>query len=452
MGMENIEKRSFLYGLLKAFTRFWHNKIYYRKVIVLNADNVPEDEPVIFAPNHQNALMDAMAVLCTRPGQPVFLARSDIFRKKTIARILTFFKILPVYRIRDGYSTLKNNEQIFRKTIDVLENKNGLVILPEGNHAPYRRLRSLKKGIARLAFQAAEKSRFSKDIKIVPVGIEYTDYYKFRQQLLVNYGEPISLAAYYDLYREQPNKAIVNLVRDLSDKMKVQMINIEDQQHYEAIDRLREFYRISLSTRWREKFRKPQERFAAQQKLIQILDEFIHRDRESLKNVEEVIREYNQQLEKLNLRSWVLNKGCLTPGGIIWRSLAFLMFLPIFVYGLINNFLPYWLPVKIAGKVKDRVFVSSFKFVLGLLMFPLFHLIQAALVLLISGSWLVAGIYLVSLPLTGYLAFRYYIGFKKFRARLKYSGLSRKSDPAVTRLETLHQRLHQFIEGVVKKV
>lgn len=452
MGMENIEKRSFLYGLLKAFTRFWHNKIYYRKVIVLNAGNVPEDEPVIFAPNHQNALMDAMAVLCTRPGQPVFLARSDIFRKKTIARILTFLKILPVYRIRDGYSTLKNNDQIFRKTVDVLENKNGLVILPEGSHAPYRRLRTLKKGIARLAFQAAEKSQFSKDIKIVPVGIEYTDYYKFRQQLLVNYGEPISLAAYYDLYREQPNKAIVNLVRDLSEKIKLQMIHIEDQQHYEAIDRLREFYRVHLSTRWREKFRKPQERFIAQQKLIQILDEFIHRDRESVKNVEEIIRDYNHQLEELNLRSWVLNKGFLTPGGIIWRSLAFLLFLPIFVYGLINNFLPYWLPVKITGKVKDRVFVSSFKFVLGLLMFPLFHLMQAALVLLISGSWLVAGIYLVSLPLTGYLAFRYYIGFKKFRARLKYSTLSRKSDPAVTKLETLHKRLYQFLEGVTKKV
>ena len=109
-------------------------------------------------------------------GQPVFLARADIFKNKFIASLLYFLKILPVYRIRDGFSNLKANDEIFRKTIDVIRNKNGLVILPEGDHAGFRRLRQLKKGICRVAFQAEEAMDFNLNIKIIPVGLEYTNY------------------------------------------------------------------------------------------------------------------------------------------------------------------------------------------------------------------------------------------------------------------------------------
>jgi len=133
MGKENIEKYSAGYALLKSVAGFWHNNVFYRKVIVLGRENIKPNDHVIFAPNHQNALMDALAVLFTHKGQPIFLARADIFKKKTIASILYFLKILPVYRIRDGFSSVKGNDEIFAKTIDVLKNKNGLVILPEGN-------------------------------------------------------------------------------------------------------------------------------------------------------------------------------------------------------------------------------------------------------------------------------------------------------------------------------
>ncbi|NOY36952.1 MAG: hypothetical protein GXO83_05195 [Chlorobi bacterium] len=450
MGMKNIEKRSFFYGLLKSVVMFWHNKVYYRRIIVLNAGNVPKNELVIFAPNHQNALMDAMAVLGTQPGQPVFLARSDIFKKKFIADILTFLKILPVYRIRDGYASLKNNDQIFRKTIDVIENKNGLVVLPEGNHAPYRRLRILKKGIARLAFQAAEKNNFSKDIKIVPVGIDYSDYYKFRQKLTVNYGEPISLSDYYDLYRENPNKAIITLMRDLSERMKKQMIHIDDPDHYETIDHLRTLFAERIANRLQKNL-KPLQRFRSQQEFVTLLNEFIHRDKDTLDNLEQEVQAYTNEIQKFGLRSWVLNKQKMTIAGFLWRIMVLIVFFPVFLYGLINNWMPYKLPVVLASKVKDKAFTSSLKFVLSFIFFPLFHLIQTLLAGILTDSLQIALIYLVSLPLSGIFAFQYYIAFKKFRARWRYSWLARKQNPEIQRLEKLHHILQDFIYRVSKK-
>src|SRR6056297_4084938 len=136
---ETIEKKKLGFTILRPYVNFV-TKIYFRTT-VHNLDNIPKDDVIIFAPNHQNALMDALAILATVKTEPVFLARADIFKKKSIAKILTFLKILPIYRIRDGKESLKNNEEIFQKTIDVLKNKNGLVILPEGNHAGIRKLR-----------------------------------------------------------------------------------------------------------------------------------------------------------------------------------------------------------------------------------------------------------------------------------------------------------------------
>src|ERR1035437_8832274 len=134
MGKKNIEKYSARYALLKSVAGFWHNKVFYRKVIILGRENINPEHHLIFAPNHQNALMDALAVLFTQEGQLIFLARADIFKKRIIAAILYFLKILPVYRIRDGFRSLKGNDEIFTKTLDVLKSKKGLVILPEGDH------------------------------------------------------------------------------------------------------------------------------------------------------------------------------------------------------------------------------------------------------------------------------------------------------------------------------
>jgi len=238
MGKENIEKFSARYALLKSVAGFWHNNVFYRKVIVLGRENINPDDPVIFAPNHQNALMDALAVLFTNKGQNVFLARADIFKRKSIAAILYFLKILPVYRIRDGFSSLKGNDEIFTKTIDVLKNKNGLVILPEGDHAGFRRLRQLKKGICRVAFQSSEAIGFTLKIKIIPVALEFSNYSRFRQVLTVAYGKPIEVSEFFDLYKVSPERALNELRSRLSNEMKGIMVHIEEED-YEAIDELR---------------------------------------------------------------------------------------------------------------------------------------------------------------------------------------------------------------------
>ncbi|NOZ34893.1 MAG: hypothetical protein GXO80_06305 [Chlorobi bacterium] len=138
MKLGKVEKFSIRYAVLKVYAKFVHDKIFYKKVKYFGTENIPKNKPVLIAPNHQNALMDALAIIFALDKQIVFLARSDIFQNRMVAKILFFLKILPVFRMRDGKEKLKLNETIYNKTIQILKKKRPVVIFPEAQHIDKR--------------------------------------------------------------------------------------------------------------------------------------------------------------------------------------------------------------------------------------------------------------------------------------------------------------------------
>ena len=95
-----IQDGSFKYFFTKIFVD-WAVKSSYRKYQVEGLENIPQNASVIWAANHTNALMDPLVMLSTTKQQKVFVARADIFKKKSVIRILTFLKIMPKQRKRD---------------------------------------------------------------------------------------------------------------------------------------------------------------------------------------------------------------------------------------------------------------------------------------------------------------------------------------------------------------
>ena len=440
MGKENIEKYSAGYALLKSVAGFWHNNVFYRKVIVLGRENINPNAPLIFAPNHQNALMDALAVLFTHHGQPVFLARADIFRKKMIAAILYFLKILPVYRIRDGFSSLKANDEIFIKTIDVLKNKNGLVILPEGDHAGFRRLRQLKKGICRVAFQSDEATGFNLKIKIIPVGIEYSHYTRFRQVITVAYGKPIEVSDYHDLYRESPERALNELRTRLSNEMKNNMVHISSEEDYEAIDELRSM----INGKYGDDIRFP--KFFRDRILIDKLNLL----RISNQNVYNRICDLSRQIKKrtslLNIDYRLLEKKKHPLGWLIAGMVGIILTFPLFIYGNIFNFTFLEIPNLQIRKIKDLQFHSSVKYGISLLLAFVFLPLYLILSLVFFSPWWVGVMVFLSLPLSGLFAWDYYLLLKRIKGGFKVRNLILKKDKEFGILRKNHQELVMLID------
>ena len=442
MSRENIEKYSAGYALLKTVAGFWHNNVYYRRVIVVGSENINPEDYLIFAPNHQNALMDALAVLFTNNRQLIFLARADIFKRKFIASFLYFLKILPVYRIRDGLENVRGNDAIFDKTIDVIKHKNGIGILPEGNHEGIRRLRQLKKGICRIAFQAEEATGFNLNIKIIPVGIEFSNYSRVRQVLTVVYGKPIEVSQFASLYKENPQKALNELRELLSVEMEKNMVHIESDEDYDAIDELRNL----VNGKFSDDVRMP--KLFRDRILINKLNRLKSSESSTYERICELAIEIKHKTRQLRLNYRLLEKKKHPLGWLLLGIAGLIAGFPLFLFGFIFNFIFIKIPDIQIKKVKDIQFHSSLKytisFVLALIVMPVYLIV----LLLTVTPWWLGLLFFACIPIAGLFAWNYFLLHRRIVGGFRIRNFISKKDENFLQLKLNHRELVSLISKI----
>lgn len=452
MNFENIHKRSIRYSLLRAYGRFLHNFIFYRKVYVHGIENIPKNTPLIITANHQNALMDACAIGYAADHQPVFLARSDIFTNPFIGRLMKFVKIMPVYRIRDGVESMGKNEEIFNLSVNVLKNNKRIALMPEGNHGGKRKLRPLKKGAARIAFMAEAESDFNLGLRILPVGLDYGNYTNFRASLFVNIGVPFSIVEFKEIYKENPRKAYLLFNEKLRNELSLLMIDIQNDEYYDTYTYLRELY----NPRMRERIGLPKKnlknRFYAGKQIISMLDILAKDNPEKLKKLKELIMKFHDEIAKFNLKFWIFERKKFSYLSLFLESILQLIFLPVHIYGVITNYLPYKIPVWVTNGIKDQQFVSSVKYIFLLVIFIVFYLIEYIIFSFFADSVWIRNIFLLSLPLAGFFAIETWILFKKLKAKWIYNiALSNKDEKLLNLVKLRHEIIQKLDAEELKK-
>ena len=228
-----IQDNDHLYNLLRYYVDFVL-RLSYRNVRYVGREKIPQDGAVIYAVNHTNVLMDALVLLAMDHRPKVFVARADIFRNPKLAKILTWLKIMPIMRIRDGYDEVKKNNETFEKAVDVLRDKIPFCIFPEGTHqAKYSSL-PLSKGIFRIAFQAQEMMP-DMPLYIVPVGLRYGNFFRFRSTVRVQIGDPINVGEFIAAHSDQKAaEQMVEMKDVLTERMKNTIFYIPNDENYDA--------------------------------------------------------------------------------------------------------------------------------------------------------------------------------------------------------------------------
>lgn len=228
-----IQDNNLLYNILSPLVQF-AARCHYNRFEVRGLENLPTDGAYIIAPCHQQALMEPLAVLCFAPKPPVFLARADIFAKPTIRAILTFLKIMPVYRIRDGQDKLGRNKEIFDRSRDVLLDGYPLCLMAEGRHNNRHHLLKMGKGMFRIAGET-QLQLGDYPLFIVPTGIDFDEYERPYSNLVVNIGKPIPVQPFMEEYRTNEPVAL-NQMRDaLTEALMPLMHDIRNEEHYDEI-------------------------------------------------------------------------------------------------------------------------------------------------------------------------------------------------------------------------
>ena len=232
--MKKIYENDGRYFLLRYLTDVWFRGCFKRMKYV-GLDNVPKEGAIILSPNHCNALMDAFAVLDMDHRQKVFVARADIFQNPVIRKILTFLKIMPIHRVRDGFRSVLSSDDTVEKCVEVLNNRVPFCILPEGTHRSMHSLLPLGKGLSRIACGAVKTSEAGRHVYIVPIGLEYGDYFRLRSTLLVSFGQAIDVTELLAAHPEMNEPQQLSLIREVTAKqMREQIVYLPDDEDYEA--------------------------------------------------------------------------------------------------------------------------------------------------------------------------------------------------------------------------
>ncbi|MDR2979712.1 MAG: 1-acyl-sn-glycerol-3-phosphate acyltransferase [Bacteroidales bacterium] len=440
----NIDKWSWKYDLFNRYLRFNHNKVYYKEYRVDNQDKVPPPgEPLFIIGNHQNGLTDALVLLYMYPDkrQPVFIARGDIFKKDFVAKLLHFLKILPSFRDRDGSrGDVRANSNIFNIAAEVLGRGNTLVMFPEASHQHGNYLGGFKKGFPRIALDAEAKHDFKLGVKILPVNIYYEDYYNFHSRVLATVGEAFTIESLKELYDTEPNSAYLKLNEMAREKLKEITLD-EDPEFYPQYDTLRKILRRN---RIRKRGGNPKDLCEMKTEDIQIvaeLDQLKKTDNERFTKLMNDAAAYEKGVRKLKIRDWLVESK-IPLVTLVLKSLLLLVTFPFYLFGLINNGLPFHAPNLLKKKIKDKQLHSSMNFAPAVLFtFPIMYLIIFIIAWIVSGKWWISLVYCVVAFWSLLIYNAYRKAFVKWRGSCRYRSLERKKNSLLLNIKEIKGRI-----------
>ena len=371
-------------------------------------ENLPEDGALILAPNHCNTLMDALVILRSYRGSTVFGARADMFRKPFIAKLMSFIRILPMVRQRDGLRTVLQNNATQEIVVDTLENDVRFCVFPEGKHRTMHSLQMLGKGVSRIAFAACERFGNSKTVYVVPVGIEYGDYFRYRSTSLVSYGKAINTT---DFFRnggfDNDAQAIDALRTELGRKISELITFIPDNDSYDSKWALLKMCAIYKSKKGYGDF--GTDLYASMQKnrvIAADIEEALEKVPDATSAILERARAFDRKRKETLISIYSFRK--MSPmWNAVSKGITALLGLPYFIFSAIAA-LPMWATeFKIRSSVKDPAFRNTVSFgvklAMKLVIFPLYAVLAFCL-----APWWIA-IAFLALYIPSYYYFHDYI-------------------------------------------
>ena len=377
-----IQDKDIIYNLLRWYIDITL-KFSYRNIRYVGKERIPKDGAVIFAPNHTGALMDALVILAMDKRPKVFVARADMFKNPTLAKFLSFCKIMPIMRMRDGIDEVKKNNETIERAVEVLRDKVPFCIFPEGTHQTKYSTLPLAKGIFRIALQAHELMPDT-PLYIIPVGIRYGSFFRFRSSARVQIGEPINIGEFIAEHPDMTPQEQMNDMRScLEKRMQESIFYIPNDEDYDAT------YEICAAVVKKQvnHLRNDEEygnlrgidaHFAANNMTVKHLD--------YLKKVNPELASrlitLGNEASKLRKEEHISLNSVSVKYPLLSRILKVLFMLVTLPYTLVATVCT--LPIKIAcyfifKLFKDQVFRNSVRYVLHLVLWPLLMVVYGVL-------------------------------------------------------------------------
>ena len=452
MAKTNPRDHSLFLKAFRAYLQFVNSGLYFKKEHVLGLENVPVNgTPTIIVSNHQNCLNDPLCVCLQLTDRRMnFLARANVFNIPIFNKALRAMGLLPAYRMGyEGLAHVRRNSETFEDAGNALMDGETVMLYPEAGHQDKRWLGTFKLGYLRIAFAAAEKMEFKEDVIILPSCNHYSNYFHARTEMLIKFGKPISLKPYYERYQEEPRATMMEINAVVREAIKEMMLHVEDIEHYDQIDWLRENeYGKKYAREHGFKFNYLPSRLLSDQALVNALQQASEEHPEEMESIYQDTAEVMKGISELNIRDWLFRRKPRVISAAL-RGLALLVLLPLFIVSIIPTALLFILPeIFLKKMIKDQMFISTFRLaVSALITIPLCMLVPAALLWVFVGFWWALG-YFVAFPFMFLLAWNYMRLFMKFLGTCRF--VNRKNRPKIKEIHKKRLSIFNRLDAILK--
>lgn len=434
--MKAIYEKNLLYSSLRPYVDLCCRHSY-RRFEIHGEENIPADGALILTPNHCNTLMDALVMLRAHKGPTVYGARADLFNKPAIARIMHFLRILPMVRQRDGLRNVLKNHETVQTITDTLEHGVRFCIFPEGRHRPMRSQLPLGKGVFRAALSANERFGRERSVYIVPVGIEYGDYFRYHSTCLITYGEAINVTEYVK-NSDTDNEAqlIDQLKKELAARMSGLITCIKDDESYRGKWELTKM--LARRNNGKGRCRDLYEKMQFNRTVIAQLEKALTENPDETGILLCRAEEFGKTVERQKLSNFSFGRKNPAANAVL-KGFAALAMLPYFIFCAAAS-LPMWAAFAfLKTKIKDKAFRNTAGFGIKLLMGPLMFILWTALAFSFMAWPYALAVSLLTIP-----AYSFFHDYKEFFRRyisdlrvLGRKGLRKEYDDICTNAEAL---------------
>ena len=396
-------RRSWVYEIFRIILVFGL-RLFHKKFRVVGYENLKgSDIPTIVVGNHQNALLDPILCCSIITHQLHWLTRSDVFKGGFVSAFLGKANMLPVYREKDNVGDMRDrNEAIFQECYKRLNRGNWISLFPEGTHKGKKSLNTpLKKGVGRLIIGTFEANPKLQQIRILPLGLEYSEFFEKDGDFMLRIGKPIVLSK--EDYTTA-NKGIWanELVTEVSKQLKAVMTDIRNDEYYEEYLTIQDLMHFVYPYNdWHEN--------------VLIYQDMVNAEKFEKPSFLEGLKQFNALTKELGFS----NKTELeSKQWRIFNTLRVIMTVPFFQWGKIIFYpISSFTENFVRTKVKDPLFRNSIR-----ITFKLFFSIPYILILAIAfplfGINYLLGVLL--LVITGVFEVRARMRFDRFKKILQH--------------------------------
>ncbi len=441
-----------LYSVLKFIMRI-ALRVFYKDFQVQNKERIPAKGPLLIVANHPNTFMDPTIIATTVRPKVYFLAMGSLFTSKLVRWFLKQLHMIPIQRKNDTNKIKVDNKDTFKKCYEFLGRQGCVLIFPEGVSIKARRLQPIKSGAARIALGAEAEHNFQLGLKILVIGLNYSRHESFQSDVLVNVGKVIEVKEFATKYAQDAEEAVQELTALIKQTLENETIITHTDEQDTLAKQIEMVYKPQLFADIPAESVREEEDFLISKAIVDAVQYFEETQPTRVQTFQPQINAYLRNLKRLNLNDEVFSKTKRDTNILsesIISALYFLLGFPIFLYGVLNNYVAYIIPSYIAARIVKWTdtdeYTAPVMMTSGVLTFGFFYTLQTWLCYYFIQNIYIALAYLLTLPMTGFFALAYADRRRNSRDRWRLLTLFYKRANVVAQVVSQRKELIKTLE------